>query len=240
MGFDVTYLGLARKIATLRHPNASAVFWGGSLSRGEGTPTSDIDLVVVYDHLPNAWRDSFFVDGQLFETFVHDPRSLEIFFLKDAERGVPSLIHMIAEGISLIPGDVADTLQAAARRRLAAGPRPWTQEELDRSRYGAGDLIDDLAGATDPTEIRAIGAALFSLAFVHHRRSNGKWAATGKTIVRRLRSEEGPMGKAYLSAFDDLFQNGSPSDVIRIVTELYAPSGGVLSVWRNDAPPSAM
>jgi hypothetical protein len=225
------------RIVAARHPQATAAYWAGSLSRGEGTATSDIDLVIVHERLPNAWRDSFFAGGRLCETFVHDPRSLEVFYSQDAERGRPSLMHMIADGISLIDGEVGKRIQTEARQRLAAGPRSLTPDEVDRSRYIANDLLDDLIGADDPAEIRAVGAILFAHAFEHHRRTNGRWSAAGKQIVRVLRREEGPFGAAYLSAFDELFGKADPSEAIRIIGEVYAPCGGPLAEWRSDAPP---
>jgi predicted nucleotidyltransferase len=220
-----------------RHPQAMAAYWAGSLARGEGTRTSDIDLVIVYTQLPHAWRDSFILSDRLCETFVHDPRSLLVFYEQDAERGVPSLMHMVAEGVSLIEGAIGARLQAEARLGLSRGPRRLTQDEVDRSRYTAGDLLDDLAGADDPAELRAIGTSLFVHAFNHHRRVNGRWSATGKHIVRTLRREEGSLGRAYLSAFDTLFSQAESADVIRIVHEIYAPCGGPLKEWRSDAPP---
>jgi predicted nucleotidyltransferase len=42
-----------------RYAKAPVVFLAGSLVRGEGTSTSDLDLVVVFDRLPNAFRESF-------------------------------------------------------------------------------------------------------------------------------------------------------------------------------------
>ena len=42
-----------------RYAKAPVVFLAGSLVRGEGTSTSDLDLVIVFDRLPNAFRESF-------------------------------------------------------------------------------------------------------------------------------------------------------------------------------------
>lgn len=235
----ISHLDVTKKILAERHPEAIAAYWAGSLSRGEGTPTSDIDLVVIHKQLTNAWRESFVLCDRLCETFVHDPRSLLVFYAQDAERGVPSLMHMVAEGVSLIDGAIGAQLQAEAGLRLSNGPRPWTQEEVDRSRYIARDLLDDIAGASNPVEIRAIGTSLFVHAFNHHRRVNGRWSATGKHIVRTLRREEGALGEAYLAAFDRLFGCGNAADAVRIVREIYASSGGPIADWRSEAPPHA-
>ena len=40
-----------------KYPRAKVIFLAGSVMRGEGTEFSDLDLVVVFDELENAWRE---------------------------------------------------------------------------------------------------------------------------------------------------------------------------------------
>lgn len=54
---------LANKIREERNPGSVVALAAGSFIRREGTKYSDIDLAVVYDHLPNAYRESFVVQG---------------------------------------------------------------------------------------------------------------------------------------------------------------------------------
>ena len=44
----VNVFDAARVICSQRYPDAAVAFAAGSLMRGEGTPYSDLDLVVVY------------------------------------------------------------------------------------------------------------------------------------------------------------------------------------------------
>ena len=44
--------------------------------RGQATETSDLDLVVVYERLEAAYRESFVHGGWPIEVFVHDPETL--------------------------------------------------------------------------------------------------------------------------------------------------------------------
>jgi len=39
-----------------KYPGASVIFLAGSIVRGESTPFSDLDLVVIFDKLPAAYR----------------------------------------------------------------------------------------------------------------------------------------------------------------------------------------
>lgn len=211
--------------------------WAGSIARGEGTKTSDVDLVIIYPRLEHAWRDSFYHDGKFCETFVHDPISLQNFFKADVERGVPSLVNMVFEGRPLLDNPVHAQLKSKAQAILEKGPHPWTKDQVDRSRYTAADLLDDLRGASTTFEITAIGMLLYQHSFEHHRRTNKKWSARGKHIVRTLQREEGTMGEGFLEAFDALFKNGQKEPAIDVVNALFKPSGGPLHIWRQDAPP---
>jgi hypothetical protein len=74
-----------------RFADADAGFAAGSILRGEGTTMSDVDLVVLYRRLPNAWRESFVLDGVPVEAFVHDGETLAWFLADDRPRGRPPL-----------------------------------------------------------------------------------------------------------------------------------------------------
>ena len=87
-------IDIAGAIRSLRYADAGAVFAAGSIVRGEGTPFSDLDLVIVYPQLERAYRESFRFDGLPVEAFVHDPATLEYFFTEvDRPTGIPDAIH---------------------------------------------------------------------------------------------------------------------------------------------------
>ena len=84
-----------------RYQGARVIFLGGSVMRGEATPTSDLDIVVVYECLPNAYREAFVYGGWPVEAFVHDAGTLAEFFESDRRRGVPALMSMVWEGVEV-------------------------------------------------------------------------------------------------------------------------------------------
>ena len=105
------------------------MFLAGSLVREEGTPYSDLDLVVVFKRLPTAYRESFHFQGYPVEAFVHDPETLNYFFTEvDRPSGIPSLMQMVVEGV-----EVPDTTSPALRLKqlaesvLAMGPPALTE-----------------------------------------------------------------------------------------------------------------
>ena len=94
----------ARRIRDQRYSDAAAILAAGSIIRGEGTAYSDLDLVVVYPKIAYAYRESYRFEKYPVEAFVHDPETLNYFFLEvDRPSGVPSLPQMVIEGIE-IPG----------------------------------------------------------------------------------------------------------------------------------------
>ena len=95
-------IAAAKAIHSQRYAHAEITFLAGSLVRGEGTSTSDLDLVVVFKTLPEAYRESFRFGHWPVEAFVHDPQTLAYFFHKvDKPSGVPSLPTMVSEGIEI-------------------------------------------------------------------------------------------------------------------------------------------
>src|SRR5215210_2942066 len=91
----------ARGIWRERYAGARVLFLGGSVMRGEATAASDLDVVVVYEKLPNAYREAFVYAGWPVEAFVHDAGTLGRFFEKDRERGLPALMSMVSEGVEV-------------------------------------------------------------------------------------------------------------------------------------------
>lgn len=112
---------IAQEIVKEHFPNCMAAILAGSIVRGEGTPTSDLDLVVIDPAVPDAYRYSFYYNGRPVELFVHNLTSYKKFFDADCERGRPSLPQMVAEGVVMVDRGVCQPDQArsgkAAHRR---------------------------------------------------------------------------------------------------------------------------
>lgn len=50
--------------------------------RGEGLPSSDLDVVVLFDSVARAWRESFHFEGWPIEIFAHDSETL-VYFMRE-------------------------------------------------------------------------------------------------------------------------------------------------------------
>lgn len=232
---------VATQVKEQFYPDAFVAFAAGSFFRDEATAHSDIDLVVVFDRVDHAYRESFRFDGFPVEAFVHDPETLKYFVLEvDLPTGIPTLAHMVMEGVE-IPrtSDLSSRLKAFSASVIEAGPPALSAERRNGLRYRITDLIDDIRSPRSRDELTAVATYLYDLLANYHLRTNGFWSAKGKAIPRALLRREPSVHAKFTKAFDDLFGQGDPSAVIEFANELLRPDGGFLFEGdRRDAPAS--
>lgn len=221
-------LEIAREVCAERFPDAAVAFAAGSHFRGEGTPHSDLDLVVVYPKLPAAYRTSFVHRSLPVEAFVHDPETLDWFFQED----IPSLANMVAEGVPLPPNELAEELQRRARNRLHEGPAAWSAEQLERARYALTDLADDLRSPRNPAELWATTARLSQALAEYFCRSRKAWPAQGKSIPRRLQQLDPAWAARYNDALAQVYLQRDP----RALIDLCEEQGRLFEGYRQEAP----
>jgi hypothetical protein len=231
-------LNLAAEILVTHYPDADAAFVAGSFMRGQGSPTSDIDLVILHRALPHAYRESFVFKNIPVETFVHDPETLSWFLEHDRQEGHPALIGMLVEGVVI--GRIQNTaakLKHHASQLLAAGPPPLNPDALQRLRYGITDKLDDLATDRSPAERIAIGAALYPLLTELALRGDNQWNGAGKWSARLLHQHNPRLAQQLESAFLALYNGSNTNAVIQLGDTLLAPhEGRLFAGHRTNAP----
>src|SRR5215813_3968795 len=221
---------IAKQILDDRYPGADVIFLAGSLLRGEGTPYSDLDLVVIFERLPHAWRESFIFQGYPVEAFVNDPETFNYFI---SEIGRPSgrspLAHMVAEGVE-VPGptEISRSLKRIAQDLIAAGPPELGDEDERKLRYSITNLIDDIRQPRSKEELVASGAELYSALADYYFRANGLWSAVNKSIPRRLGKANPELCSRFREGFDQLFAGGKSDKVIALAEEILKRHGGFL------------
>jgi hypothetical protein len=229
----------ANLIREERYPGAIAVFLAGSYIRGEATVHSDLDLVVVFDKLPSAYRESLRFGKFPIETFVHDPETLRYFILEvDRVSGIPALPQMIVEGIEIPKSNsVSRSLKEFAASVLREGPPELTADERTNRRYVITDLVDDLRRPRSMDEAIATGSRLYAILADYYLRANGCWSASGKSIPRALQHYRPDFYERYTLAFRNLFQGVNTKAVIDLAEEVLKPDGGFLfEGYRLHAP----
>ena len=220
---DMDPVSDARALVSERFPTARAAFLGGGVLSAHRTATSDLDIVVLIDGPPAPYRESLRWRGWPVELFVHDPSEIGRWFAKDAARRRPNLARMCTSGVILADaGGTANRIREQALAVLAAGPPRLDQVELDRRRYGLTDVLDDLAGSTDPGETMVIcwqivvEAAELALVLA------GSWLGGGKWLLRELRATDPALAEALLSARDE------PDELTRLADTVLDRGGGRL------------
>ena len=230
---------VTQEIFDRKYPDASVIFLTGSIVRGESTPFSDLDLVVIFDKLPAAYRESFNFQGFPIEAFVHDPETLN-YFLHDVDRpsGIPSLAQMILEGIEVPkPNDLSRSLKHLATSVMQLGPPGLKEEEVRKLRYDITNLVDDIRQPRSRDELVASGTELYEALADYYLRTNMLWSAKGKSIPRILSKANADLCLRYAASFDELFAHGRPESVVALVEEILRPGGGFLfDGHRLDAP----
>lgn len=232
---------MAGRVLAARYADADALLLTGSHVRGEATPGSDLDLIVLYPELPQARRESFTFEATPVEVFVHDPETLAWSLQADIEAGKPAMHTMVAEGRIQGPRTASlERLQARARARLAAGPGPLPPASIDALRYHITDRLIDLADERDPAEVMAIGVWLYIALADLMLRGRGRWAGTGKWIPRHLAAIDPALERRFSDAFEALFARRDPAPMIALAEAELAPHGGLLfEGYRSEAETTA-
>jgi hypothetical protein len=229
-----------------RYDGADSLLLAGSVTRGEATASSDLDLVVLYPVLERSFRESFIHSGWPVEVFAHDRETIEYYFIeKDLESGVGAMMWMVHDGIP-VPGptELNERVKARAEALLKAGPTPWSAADTDYWRYTITGLLDDLAEPRNAGESRAIVTTLHHLLGNFALRTRGLWGATGKTIPRRLYAADEALALKFDAAFAAAFR-GDVAALTAVSDAVLAPAGGRLfegyssysdADWRRVAP----
>ena len=228
-----------QKLIKERYVEAKAVFWAGSVAANHGTSASDLDLVIVYERVPNAYREAFIYDGWPIDAFIHDLETLRYFCGKlEASDGKPALINMILQGKEVLPqNSVSMEAKAIAAEALAKGPDSWTQAQIDKDRFLITDILDDIKSPKNKEEQIISAVHLFEPLLQFYFRAARKWTASGKSLIRVLKQENPELAEEWTTAFEGLVETGDASGIESAVTKILAPHGGYLwDGFRADAP----
>jgi RimJ/RimL family protein N-acetyltransferase len=227
------------KLVQERYSAAKSVFWAGSFSQGQGTSASDLDLVIVFDTIPNAYREAFVYDRWPIDAFIHDCGTLRYFFEESrAGNGISGLSYMILNGREVLaPNDFSIGIKTLAQEILKLGPAVWNKEKIDKERFLITDVLDDIKYPVGRDEQSASAARLLEALGQFYFRSQNKWCASGKSIIRYLKNDNPDLATEFTKAFESLFQTGSSAPLELLVKKILEPYGGLFwDGFRSDAP----
>ncbi|MEI2663173.1 nucleotidyltransferase domain-containing protein [Rossellomorea sp. LJF3] len=209
-------------------PTCQAALLGGSVVRGEETPTSDLDIVVIDEHLKTEYRESLISHGWPIEVFVHNLKTLRHYFQSDSNRARPSIQKMVSEGIPLTGHPVIDSIKLEANKMLRDGPPEWSTETIRTKRYFLTDALDDLIGSTNRGESIFIANSIGELLHEFVLRTNRHWIGSSKWIVRALHEYDPQFAKEFVNAFEHFYRKNDKMEIVRLVDSVPQKHGGRL------------
>lgn len=210
------------------HPQCAQAYMAGSIIRGEGKEHSDLDIVIIYTKLDYAYRKSLKWKNQFMEVFVHDEQTLAYFIQNmDIPRAIPSLAHMIVEGVPLKEEDQQTTeLKKQMGDLLSKGPLDLTTEEIDRRRYFIADTLYDLRDADrESFEFDILKIQLLNLLGDFYLRTHNQWSGSHKWLLKRLKES---MESSLYERFETTFFSKDLASIESLVMLLLSDYDGLL------------
>jgi hypothetical protein len=223
---------IAVRLVQEHYPAAVAAIIGGSFATGRQTPSSDIDLLLLFEHVDCAWRDTLVAEGRTVELFAHDLATFTYFCKEmDAPGGTVPLAMMVLEGENIAaPGPQHAQLLALAQAFTAAGPPVLDAENLQRRRYAITTALEDLVDSRHPGEALAVACQLYEALADLHLRAAGQWSGGGKHLFRHLQGFDaaiaGQLDGALRLVASDLATGQRAFE--QVAAAVLAPVGGPL------------
>lgn len=224
-----------KKLVRERYAAAKTIFWAGSVAQKKITSRSDLDLVIIYDHLENAYREAFIYDSWPIDTFVHDPATIEYFFNHiDKNALVLALPRMVVEGIEITEtSDLSRALKDKAQTFLDSSP-VVSAKELERRRFQITDAVDDLEASSNSHETMTIAFELYRQLAELYLLTHHQWLGSGKQLARLLKAADVSMAQKFESIFSQPLTSKTISE---FAEEILAPCGGFLwDGFKSEAP----
>lgn len=221
-------LEAAGKFVEEHFPDCDAALLAGSVTRGEATSTSDLDMVIFDKSISSSYRESVIAYGWPIEVFVHNLQSYKRFYDSDIKRARPSLPRMMAEGLVIKKCDFLLEKMEEAKRIIEIGPAEWTEVEIQSKRYFITDTLDDFIGSNNKAEEIFIAGTLAELLHEFVLRTNKHWVGKSKWIVRELNHYDPVFTEQFVEAFLQYYESGNKKIVVEIARQILEPYGGRL------------
>ncbi|MBP2017519.1 hypothetical protein J2Z79_000902 [Symbiobacterium terraclitae] len=211
-------------------PGTDAVLFFGSVQRGEGQATSDLDFYVVTSGR-EYWRAGRVVDGVQVELFFNPAPKMR----ERLEEGDAVAIHAFATGQLLLDrSGVGKALAARARQLWQEGPKPLTPWQAATWRYRLTDLAQDIEDVPPGSpEAHLLAGLLVPQVLEAFCALNRAWADKPKRLLARIRQLDPEL--ADMAA--EFYRTSNPAVAVRIADRVLAPFGGRIHTYESDRVP---
>lgn len=180
-----------------RYDDAVGIIAAGSILRGQGRATSDLDLYVIRTR-PQRQRVQRWFNGVPAEIFVNPPHQVERYFAEERRASRPITAHMLANGAVVLALDpVVERLRAQAQAELERAPAP-SDADLRWERYVAALELEDGLDILDEDPAGAamiLGGAVHKMARYAFRQA-GRMVPRDKDLVSALETLDPALAEA--------------------------------------------
>ncbi|WP_437737874.1 nucleotidyltransferase domain-containing protein [Sorangium sp. So ce1335] len=167
-----------------------AIVAAGSIVRGCGDPSSDLDLFVIHGAPYKQRLQRWFGDVPV-EIFVNPPAAVREYWVAEHQSGQPSVAHMLATGFPVLGSPLLDELRAESAVWLAKRTA-LTPDQDAWARYSAATLLEDAldVAARDPAMASALLAeAVLAMVRYHLLARNGVLPRAKELLAELERSD---------------------------------------------------
>lgn len=227
-----------KKLHQTKYPEALTIFLAGSITRNEFTAKSDLDIIIIFPTLPNAYREAYLFEGWMIDAFVHDEATLNYFFNEvDKTSLSPGLPSMVYEGIELPQQTpLGDKLKKQAAEILGTPPTLDAQQLANR-RFHLTDLLDDLNDPRNQDERLAILQELYLQMGEFYLLANGQWIGSGKNLIRKIKEYNPKMAQDFTESFAEAYATPTQPKLDNLALNILNAHGGKLwADYHSDAP----
>lgn len=218
----------AKRIIEKYYPDCEGAIVAGSVIRGGGTETSDLDIIIFDSRFENGFRESVISEGWPIEFFCHNEASFDFYMNKDRSEGTPSLQNMVIEGIVIKDHPYLQIVKRKASMQLQEGPQAWNDFQVRMKRYFITDALDDFIGSENERETICIANLLYERLHEFYLGVNRRWIGHGKWMYRAMMRYDSEMAERLYSSFDDFYKEGKKENIVKICDIILEPHGGRL------------
>ena len=221
-------LDTARRFIAEHHPNCLLAVLGGSASRNDHDPLSDLDIVVVTSTEPDSFRRIHTYGDWLIECMMLSRTGYREAFKIGLQDANPTLQRLIAEGVVLTAKKTGLKIVEVAKNDLSYGPLPWSTSERDLARYMLSEKIVDLQGEISRCEKWFVIGKMMILASEFLLRTNQCWIGEGKHLFRILQERMPDMAAELEGCLEDVYARNDHARLAAFCERIMEPYGGLL------------
>ena len=215
------------QVLRARYAAVDFAFLYGSARLGTALPSSDIDCIAVSSEDCKPFRETFAVEGKVFDVYLFDAASLLAAMRASYREGNPVLVESVLSALILGTASAAAMQLVGAAAKLRTEAMRPTRLGVETLRYTVTGLIDDLSASLTALERTMLLTELCTSICDLHVCALGEGLRTPRHAARILKRKAPAIAEQLNRAFHDAL-TGDHSNLLAIGLSSLALIGGPL------------